>query len=655
MTPFFFSERAARARSVGAHLQATPSSFPRASAWEWTQTGLLVANLIWTTLCLGGYRADTLVVTTTLTGVLLLVHFLGRAWEKNGGQSAVHPAGWWLLPFLAYALANVLWVTPVRWLGWLDWLGWAQMIAVFWVVLNGLRSRMPRRVVFFTLVLLAIVGVLLACYQRFMRPDWIMLGRTSAGHLEGRASGSFGIPNSFAGFLLLLLPAVAGLVFRRSATPAERVWWGWVAVVLLFGLVLTISRGAWLALLVAATAWPLVFARESWGRRIRRAAVIMLAVAAVGAAIFWQSPKVRARFTALVVQSGEVTRPFMWRGAWQLFRDEPVFGTGAGSYNVLFERKRPEGFRDEPLWAHNEYLNTLSDYGAAGFSLFFGACFAIIMRCGWKPRDETPRRRDWLDSATVISGFGIGLLAFSLQMALDFHLKIPALALSFATIAALAVRRAWPCEAAVAPPRSLSPIATSIVAVASVSAALVFLVPMLRAEGLRQRARRTIDQLAVQAPDKALYAARLPAVRADLAKAKRLHPTNAQAWSDFSYATALWAWVEPERTAGLGREAEQSADAALRVSPACHEFWVRRGVARDMQGRWGDASKDFAQAVSLAPHDALTWYYYADHLSRVKWASEPAEAALAFCLRLDPGNRAGLALRQRLAINPTGH
>jgi O-antigen ligase len=636
-------------------LQATPSSSPRASRWEWAQTALLVANLAWTTLCLGGYRADTLIVTTLLTGALVLVHFLERGWPNKASLAPLHPAGWWLLPFLAYALANVLWVTPVRWLGWLEWLGWAQMIAIFWVVLNGIRSHAPRRALFFTLVLLGIVGVLLACYQRFLQPDWIMLGRTRPGTLDGRASGSFGIPNSFAGFLLLLLPAVGALAFRPTAKPTERVWWGWVAVVLLFGLVLTISRGAWLALVVALTVWPLVAARGGWRRRLRFAAGIVVAIAIVGGVMYWQSPKVRARFNALVRQSGEVTRPFMWRGAWQLFRDEPVLGTGAGSYNVLFERHRPEGFRDEPLWAHNEYLNTLSDYGAIGFGLFFGACIAIAMRCFFRQRTEPPRRRDGLDSLTVTSGFGIGLLAFALQMALDFHLKIPALAFTFAIIAALAVRRAWPGETALARRRVVPPLVTSTLAVASVTAGWIVFLPMLRAEGLRQQSRRIMEQLGMNPPEKAAYAARLPAVRAALARATEIDPANGQAWSDRAHATGLWALVEPEQTATLAKAAETCADSALALSTVCNEFWLRRAVARDMQGRWGDASKDFEKAASLARHDASTWYYYADHLSRMKWAREPAEAALAFCLRLDPGNPAGLALRQRLAINPTAH
>ena len=633
-------------------LQASSSNSPRASIWEWAQTALLGANLAWTTLCLGGYRADTMVVTVGLTAAMLMAHAMGRAIAADA-VTRLHPAGWWLVPFVLYALAHVLWITPVPWRGWLDWLGWAEMAAIFWVVLNGVRSRWPRRVVFFTLVVLGLLGVVFACYQRFIAPDWLVMGQAAPGALGGRATGPFGIANSFAGFLLLLLPAVGALCFRRHATPTERTWWGWVAAVLLLGLLLTISRGGWMSLALALTAWPLFAARGGWSRRLRAALLVLMIVGAAGAAIYWKSPKVRARFASLVMNSGEVTRPFMWRGAWELFREAPVLGTGAGSYNMLFERHRRIGFRDEPLWAHNEYLNTLSDYGIVGWMLWFGAAAAIAGRCLFSRIDEAARRRDWLESPLVLSGLGVGVLAFAFQMALDFHLKIPALAFAFATVAGLVVPRRWPAAANEPPAKPSRSFAAVTIALAA--SFTVLLVPKLRSEGLRYQARRAIDRLGSSRGNTADYGHQLPAIRAELTAATALDPRNGQAWADLAYATTLAALPAPEATATLGREAEKLADRAIGVSPVCHEFWLRRGVARDMQARWLDASKDFAKAVELAPHDALSWYYYADHLSRSKWAREPALAAAEFCLRLDPGNSAALALCQRLAIKPANH
>ena len=188
----------------------------RASVGEWVQTALLGGNLAWTTLCLGGYRPETMQVTLALSGLLLAIHFAICASEGRPLRGT-SPAGWWVIPFLTYALANVMFVTPVPWLGWIDWLGWANMAVVFWVTLNGIRSRLPRRVLFLALVLLAVIAVMMASYQRFVRPGWLMLGREQAVQFLGRSSGPFGIPNSLAGLLILLLPATGAVRFPASA------------------------------------------------------------------------------------------------------------------------------------------------------------------------------------------------------------------------------------------------------------------------------------------------------------------------------------------------------------------------------------------------------------------------------------------------------
>ncbi len=621
----------------------------RGSRWEWARATLLAANLAWTTLCLGGFLPETMVVTSALTALLVGVHFVGCASENT----RTHPAGWMLVPFVAYAAANVVWVTPVPWLGWFDWFGWAQMTIAFWVVLNGLRSPAPRLMLFSVLVALGVVAVVMGSYQRFVRPDWLMLGRVQSVYLLGRASGPFGIPNSLAAFLLLLLPALGALTFRRGAGATERVLFGWLTAVLGFGLVLTISRGGAVGLALALTVWPLVAKRRrSWRRRILRTAAVLAVVILAGWTLYSASPKIRDRVVTALRDAGEKTRPIMWLAAWELFREHPAWGTGGGSYNVMFEKHRPERFPDEPLWAHNDYLNTLSDYGLFGFTLFFGAVGAIAGRCFFRRREERAASAGgWIDGRAFGSALGIGIMAFGFHLWVDFHLKIPALALAFATVAALGVGCAWPL-AIDSGVRSVTQ-KWSLYMVGAVGAAGIAFgfIPSYHGEAVRSQARQAIDRLAIASPSPASFRADLSAARAGLARAVAIAPKNGQARSDLAYAIALWAHVEPHRIEKLGREAEVAAEQALAISRVNAEVWLRRGVARDMQGRWLQAGNDFTQAIAIAPRNALTWYHYADHLSRKENERGTAEAALAFCLRLDPGNRPGLALRHRLAIS----
>jgi O-antigen ligase len=622
------------------------STSTRASVGEWFIAALVVGNLAWTTLCLGGYRPETMVVTSALNALLLAVHFARRGLARAGGGRAFHPAGWALLPFLAYAAANVCWLTPVPWLGWRDWLGWAQMVLVFWVVLNDVRTRSTRTLVFGGLVAVAWVAVVMACYQRFVQPDWLMMGRVQVEQFIGRTSGSFGIPNSLAALLLLLFPVLAVLAFRRGSPAWQRVLCGWLALCLGFGLVLTISRGAWLALALVLAVWPVFAVRGSWGKKLGFAALAGAGVFAVAATLYLSLPKVRERFLIMKADAGEKTRPIMWRGAWQIFRAQPVFGGGAGSYNVLFEKYRPQRYQDEPQWAHNDYINTLSDYGAAGFGLFFGAVVVIASRSA---QGRSPRRRDWLDDPVVAGALCAGVVAFGLQLFVDFHFKIPALAMAFAIVAALLVQRAWPAGDEVVAATSGRRSATLGAAALVVATWVALVSPFYRGEALRYSARQAINRMAADELPRETQRAILTRARANLVRAVALSPSNAQAWADLSYVSALWTHVEPGRGMELGREAEAAADRALERSEVVPEFWLRRGVALDLEGRWNEAGGAYVRALKLAPASGNVWFYHAFHLGLNPSCSALADAAAAFCLRLDPANRQAQILRQRLA------
>lgn len=616
---------------------------------ESLQRSLLAVNLTWTTLCLGGYRPETMVVTSGLTAALLTVHLAGRC-LAGPAQPRWHPWGWLPLPFLAYAAVNAAWISPVPWLGWHDWLWWAQMVAVFWVVLNLADHARAAGWLLGTLAALALVAVVLAAYQVFVRPDWLMLGRQQAEQFFGRASGPFGIPNSLAALLLLVLPPAVALVLRRGASAIERMAAGYLAVAAAFGLVLTASRGAWLALVVVVLAAPLVIGRRSWGWRLRRLGLASLVVAALGAAAYFTLPTLRTRFETMARESGEWTRPIMWRGAWQLFVAHPTWGSGAGSYNVLFEKHRPAAFQMDAQWAHNDYLNTLSDYGVVGFGLFFGAAAVMvgfglhrIRRHGWGEEEDA------LAGPSLWRGVALGLAAFGLQLVVDFHLKIPALAMALAVLAALLARRIRPPldRGPVQESRVAPQVLTAVLALGVVAGTWTWVLPHYRAEALRYVARQVIDRLAAL-PIEA-YRDKLPEPRAALERALAIDPRNAQAWADAAYATSLWAHAEPQRTLELGREAERQANLALALTAVSPEFWLRHAVALDMQQRWTEAGSSCIKAMDLAPNHALVWYHYAYHLSLDPTGIPQARAAVAICLRLDPENRPAQVLRQQLA------
>lgn len=624
------------------------SSSSRASAWEWAQTGLLLLSLGWTMFCLGGVLAGTMVVTIVLNGLLLAVHCGARL----AGRAHAHPAGKWLLPFLVYALWNVLWQAPVRWLGLEDWLKWAQIFAIFWVVLNGIRSRSARTVLLFALLALGLAGVALECYQRFARPDWLMLGRTQADQFIGRSGGPFGIPNSMAAFLLLLLPATAALALRRGIAAGQRLVFGACAAVFILGLVLTGSRGAWFALAPVLVVWPLFATGQRWLWRLLATAMIAGVIGAIGLALYSTVPMVRIRMDALVSNHGERSRPIMWHGAWKIFQDHPAVGGGAGGFNVLFEKYRPEDFPDNPEWAHNDYLNTLCDYGLVGFLLLLGGSGVLAWRCLNGREPAASGRGRGIDDPLVIQGLIVGLLAFAIHLCVDFHLKIPALAMTVAVTGALIVRRSWRI------PRPEPEVSRNLgwrcldaaLLVGVVVAILGCALPHYRAEAIRYAWRREVDRSAREPLPKEAERALFAQGRELLERATKIDPMNAQAWADRAYAVELWTHHDDAaQRPPLGREAEVYARRAVALGSAVSESWIRLGGALDLQHRWAEGGDAFAEALRLAPSLSVTWYYQAYHFSLDPTFKLVARAAVATSLRLDPGNSQAEALRQRLA------
>ena len=627
----------------------SPAASP-ASVWlrwaavaDWILLISLSAVVTWTTLCLGGYLAATLVITSWgLCGTALVG---GLLWwcGRRSGPVKVNVAVLLPLPFLLYALASVLWLAPAPWLAWREWLLWWQTWLVFWLVLHFGRTPRQTRWLAGTLLGLGLAGGVMACYQRFGDPTWLMLGRTQAEQFFGRSSGMFGIPNSLAGLLELMIPALLVVLFSRSTRIVPKIFCAALAGFFLFALILTGSRGGWMGVGVALVIWPVVGGR-GWGRRLGGAAGVLLLAATVVAALYRYSDHARERIQPFLEGKFESSRPFMWRVGWEIWRDHPLWGSGAGSYHVLFEHYRPRDFTGLPWWTHNEYLNTLSDYGIAGLLLWAGAGAAILW-LGWRAVRRTRREAGGPAGGGAWRwrlGLWLGLVAFAIHLVVDFHTKIPALALAAAIAAAWLLRDE---PELLRPGRDGWVKAAGLTAiVTAVALAVALASPLYRAEALRFDARRAIDR----APAGKLSETAANA-KVDLERAVRIHPGNGQAWADLAEATMQSWHPGGPGLAVLGREGEADAVRALALCPIIAEFWVRKGVALDLQSRPAEGEECLRHAVALAPASPNGWYYLAYHLMYRPGGIDEARRALDTCLTLDPGNSAGVALRQQLA------
>jgi O-antigen ligase len=130
-----------------------------------------------------------------------------------------------------------------------------------------------------------------------------------------------------------------------------------------------------------------------------------------------------------------VSRVAAWRDGWQVVKDFPVAGVGLNAYPdaMLFYQKNVL-----EVWmthAHNDYLQLLAEGGlvvvtAVGFAL------ALLVTA---VRRSVNAARDDSYGYWVRSGAAVGLVAIGIQETVEFSLHIPANALLFATLAAVAI------------------------------------------------------------------------------------------------------------------------------------------------------------------------------------------------------------------------
>jgi O-antigen ligase/tetratricopeptide (TPR) repeat protein len=330
-----------------------------------------------------------------------------------------------------------------------------------------------------------------------------------AGDHVGRLYSSFYAANTFAAFLLLMLPLTLSRL-ACAVTRREVFDFGFVGALLATSLQLTSSRGAWFALLAVVPLVFLVLRPPSWAAAVRRlivAALISAAAVALLANVPW---KVVGR-TGQLLESGNRSisdRVEYWRNALEVFKDHPVTGTGAGTFGYVHARYQRSilVYAQDP---HNIYLQTAAEMGVIGLAAL-GALLAAIALL-WV---RVLRRFPAGEEHAIASGIGLGLTAFFIHSALEMNFTFPANpAMAFALVGVLGAYAAMPAPGASAP-TSGAPSRWRYGLAAAMALAIVVVQVQQSAEQRFQQGRRLF------------FAARVDAAAGRFAAAMRWNPLN---------------------------------------------------------------------------------------------------------------------------------
>lgn len=195
-------------------------------------------------------------------------------------------------------------------------------------------------------------------------------------------------------------------------------WMAWVCrlQLVLAGttILLTASRGATLATLVALSIVPLTQARLTARQRI---AVLLTASLLICAALFFVPESSWERLSTLPseLERGTLTgRTVIWRAGWEIFRVHPFLGIGANAFRPIVSRVLAEpirlGDRDPAPPAHNTFLSVLVEQGIFGFALFCALLVSLTLSLRGMP--PFPKRL-WMVSLAV---WAVGVSSLTWEM-----------------------------------------------------------------------------------------------------------------------------------------------------------------------------------------------------------------------------------------------
>lgn len=234
---------------------------------------------------------------------------------------------------------------------------------------------------------------------------------------SNRIFASFCTADAMAGGIELLLPV--SLVFVWQITPKVRTSARWLFAGILGACALaamywTGSKGGWMVTVIVGA---VALGRSPLTNRQKiliGCALVAIGTAAIGLRYATAPQKQQASIN---------TRKAYWEGALQIAVGHPVFGTGPGTFSVLYGRINAELKRSSEYFArlaHNDYLEQASDSGFPGFlayaMMIFG-CLIFLYRYRF-------RNSKGFDSFFAV---WIGVLAICLHSFVEYHLYIPAL------------------------------------------------------------------------------------------------------------------------------------------------------------------------------------------------------------------------------------
>lgn len=286
-----------------------------------------------------------------------------------------------------------------------NFVGKTMQDVLFVFVIAGTLNN-ERRLKIFALVFLSASFVLGVdgIYQYITHKEFIR----SRPYYLPRIYATFPSPNDFGCYLVSIIPFALVAVFIKTLKMVFRVAALGLFLLLFVCVVLTVSRGAWISLIVEA----IFFSIWLWP-----AGTLLLTISALlifSRNLFNSLLKYRLSNFFVFSDNGAIDRIAIWIAGGKMFLSSPWVGVGLGTFMFNFDKFLSKKVIFTVPYAHNCYLQMACETGILGLVSFL-SILACLFYYGIKYLIRKKRTFSWfMLLATLVS-----ILGYCIQMGVD--------------------------------------------------------------------------------------------------------------------------------------------------------------------------------------------------------------------------------------------
>ncbi|MEK6727060.1 MAG: O-antigen ligase family protein [Candidatus Omnitrophota bacterium] len=286
-----------------------------------------------------------------------------------------------------------------------------QDILFFFVLVDMLSSERRLRnflyILFLSSMLLGVDGI----YQHFTHKDFI---RHRPIITKSRIYATFPTANDFGCYLIAVIPFLVTIFFTKFRLKAVKFILIGLFTLLFTCLIMTVSRGAWFGFMASALFIGV------WIYPVGIFLLLLGLFITVTQPFYPTLIKERLNNLFLVFNTtlssnvGSIERQIFWQAGWKMFMSRPWIGLGLGTFMFNFKRFVVENYQRGPAYAHNCYLQMLSELGIIGLVLFL-SILILFFYDGIKIMLNRKKTFSW----HILLASLAAVLGYSVQMAVD--------------------------------------------------------------------------------------------------------------------------------------------------------------------------------------------------------------------------------------------